>query len=234
VWDPQHSDGVLSAMFIAKRFVSLEYARAFTPQEQATRSGALAFWGYHAINLVSGAPKIASFSIDWIRQRICASRKLPSVFLSRKDGIYPLEFDAEHLPYKESRITLGSTTDSLGMPRIRIDWKVPEANFGGLASACFAFKEAIKCAGIAELQIDNDQMAHNILEALPVGGHHIGTARMGDDPKSSVVNKYGEAWGTRNLFIAGSAIFSTSGFANPTFTAVALALRQSDYIALGS
>jgi len=57
------------------------------------------------------------------------------------------------------------------------------------------------------------------------GGHHIGTARMGTDPRSSVVNSDCRVHGIGNLYIAGSAVFPTSSQANPTLTLVALALR---------
>jgi choline dehydrogenase-like flavoprotein len=67
---------------------------------------------------------------------------------------------------------------------------------------------------------------------VPQGGHHIGTVRMGDDASSSVVNPNGEVWGCRGLFVAGTAVFPTSGFANPTLTAVALAFRLAEYLVL--
>jgi choline dehydrogenase-like flavoprotein len=54
---------------------------------------------------------------------------------------------------------------------------------------------------------------------------------MGTDPSNSVVDANGEVWRTRGLFIAGCAVFPTGGFANPTLTAVALAMRQAHYLA---
>ncbi len=55
------------------------------------------------------------------------------------------------------------------------------------------------------------------------GGHHIGTARMGSDPRTSVVDANCRLHSVRNLYIAGSAVFPTSSQANPTLTIVALA-----------
>ena len=61
-------------------------------------------------------------------------------------------------------------------------------------------------------------------------GHHIGTTRMGDDPRTSVVNADGRIHGVSNLFVAGSATFPTSSQANPTLTIVALAVRLADHL----
>ena len=59
----------------------------------------------------------------------------------------------------------------------------------------------------------------------------MGTARMGNDPATSVVNSFGEAHDVPNLFIADGSIFVTSGSANPTCTITALALRIAEHIA---
>jgi gluconate 2-dehydrogenase alpha chain len=63
------------------------------------------------------------------------------------------------------------------------------------------------------------------------GGHHEGGTRMGSDPKTSVVNRYGQSWDIPNLFVIGSSTFpSMSGF-NPTLTIEALAYMSADAIA---
>jgi choline dehydrogenase-like flavoprotein len=53
---------------------------------------------------------------------------------------------------------------------------------------------------------------------------------MSDDPKQGVVDRDGRVHGYGNLYIAGSSIFPTSGYANPTLTIVALAIRLSDHL----
>jgi choline dehydrogenase-like flavoprotein len=60
--------------------------------------------------------------------------------------------------------------------------------------------------------------------------HHIGTTRMSTDPGQGVVDKNARVHGVDNLFLAGSSVFSTSGHANPTLLAVALALRLADFL----
>ncbi len=71
-------------------------------------------------------------------------------------------------------------------------------------------------------------------QAISKGGeiiHEVGTARMGDDPDSSVTNQYGQSWDIGNLFIADGSAFSTKAHKNPTLTIMALAWRSSDYLA---
>jgi choline dehydrogenase-like flavoprotein len=60
--------------------------------------------------------------------------------------------------------------------------------------------------------------------------HMIGTARMGADPETSVVNRWHQAWDVPNLFIMDESVLATGGVVNPTPTISALALRAASYI----
>ena len=60
--------------------------------------------------------------------------------------------------------------------------------------------------------------------------HHIGTTRMATDPNSGVVDDNCQVFGTQGLYVAGSSVFPTSGYANPTLTIVALSLRLASHI----
>ena len=73
------------------------------------------------------------------------------------------------------------------------------------------------------------------LEELPRNfwaRHHMGTCRMGDNPRTSVVDRNLQVHGTSNLFVAGSSAFVTSGTAHPTLTLTALSLRLWDHLRL--
>ena len=61
-------------------------------------------------------------------------------------------------------------------------------------------------------------------------GHHMGTTRMSESPKSGVVDVNCRVHGIANLYIASSSVFPTCGFANPTLTILALTLRLADHI----
>ena len=61
--------------------------------------------------------------------------------------------------------------------------------------------------------------------------HELGTARMGDDPKKSVLNKWNQSHDIRNLFVVDGSSFVTGGTQNPTMTILALSMRASEYAA---
>ena len=70
-----------------------------------------------------------------------------------------------------------------------------------------------------------------LISSHPIGGyHHMGTTRMGTDPRTSVTDPDGRVHGLANLWVAGSSLFPTGGWANPTLTIVALALRSAERI----
>jgi choline dehydrogenase-like flavoprotein len=60
--------------------------------------------------------------------------------------------------------------------------------------------------------------------------HEVGTARMGSDPKTSVLNKFNQSWDAKNLFVTDGASFTSSGCQNPTLTMMALTARACHYI----
>jgi choline dehydrogenase-like flavoprotein len=62
------------------------------------------------------------------------------------------------------------------------------------------------------------------------GSHHMGTTRMSDDPMQGVVDRNCKVHGIDNLFVAGSSVFPTGGFVNPTLTLTALAHRLGDHL----
>lgn len=226
ITDPTHGDPVLSAMFLVKRLIVSEYARRFG-DDHAT----LSLWMRHVMNVGSGTPQMLAFGIDWMFRRVLASRKLPSVFLYRSDGTYPLESNIEQLPNADSRVLLGSQTDPFGVPRLIVRWCTREDEVNTIGRAYRALRDAVLASGLGTVILEpNMEDLIRASLASPQGGHHIGTARMGENSNSSVVDTNCEVWSTHGLFLAGSAVFPTSGFANPTLSAVALSLRLADYI----
>jgi choline dehydrogenase-like flavoprotein len=72
--------------------------------------------------------------------------------------------------------------------------------------------------------------ANSMLGPPGLAIHELGTARMGNDPKKSVLNKFNQSWDVKNLFVTDGASFVSSGCQNPTLTMMALTVRACDYI----
>ena len=127
----------------------------------------------------------------------------------------------EDLPEEHNTVTLDDTLkDSDGIPSPKITYTLSENTQKMLAHGLARGAEVLDAAGAIEI---------NTVDLLrPAGWHLLGTARMGDDPKTSVVNSWGRSHDVRNLFIVDGSIFVTAGGLNPTSTIQALALHIAD------
>ncbi len=131
----------------------------------------------------------------------------------------------ENLPYADQTIDLDpNVRDAWGLPapRLTYDWRRPNE----LARVEFMMK---KMEEIGRAMGATHVWRAPLGPGAP-GAHHEGGTRMGTDPKTSVVNRYGQSWDIPNLFVIGSSTFpSMSGF-NPTLTIQALAYMSADAI----
>ncbi|RYG30810.1 MAG: GMC family oxidoreductase, partial [Burkholderiales bacterium] len=137
-------------------------------------------------------------------------------------------FMTEHFPNAESRVMLGTTSDALGMPRVRVEWAMTEADWRSFDSAIATFAQALGEAGIGRLIFPADRSEY--LKLSSSSRHHMGTTRMNKDPARGVVDETSRVHGVSNLYIAGSSVFPTSGIGNPTLTLLAMTYRLSDHI----
>ncbi|MBP2301138.1 FAD-dependent oxidoreductase [Azospirillum picis] len=145
---------------------------------------------------------------------------------------------AEQAPNPDSRLTLTADRDALGMPRAELDWRLTELDKHTVRVMVARMDSALKRLGLGAAVPspwleDPATLWYSdpLISAHPLGGyHHMGTVRMADDPARGVVDRNGKVHGVENLYVAGSAVFPTSGWANPTFTILALALRMGDHL----
>ena len=130
----------------------------------------------------------------------------------------------EDLPEERNRVTLDATmTDSDGLPAPRVTYSASANTRRMLAHGIVNASRVLREAGATQVLTD---------PLLRGGGWHLmGTARMGDDPERSVVDRYGQAHDADNLFVVDGSLFVTSAAVNPTPTIQALALWVADYIA---
>ncbi len=227
--DPGHGTGILSAMYLVKDGILPEYRRKLATIELAGRDRlrrGLRFWLAHAGNVARDAPALLGFGHRWLRQRILADRKLPYVVVRSRDGRYPLDVNAEQVPDAGNCVTLGGSRDAHGRPCLRVQWRLTEQDVDSLVRSLEVARDAFARSGCAALSLDDLRAA--AAAATPVGGHHIGTARMAATAQDGVVDADCTVHGVPNLSVAGAAVFPTCGHANPTLTAVALALRLAE------
>jgi hypothetical protein len=132
----------------------------------------LQVWRKHGGNVVADIPGLMRFGRNWLMRRVLAPRKLPSVFLYRKDGRYPLEFNAEQMPNSDSRVTLGNDTDSLGMPRLVVQWRFRDTEVDAICRAYRVLAFAVTKSGLGEVELD-PKVSDSVRSALvPQGAPH--------------------------------------------------------------
>jgi choline dehydrogenase-like flavoprotein len=144
--------------------------------------------------------------------------------------LYALYMRAEQAPNPDSRVTLGRELDRLGMPKVRLRWRIGELDRRSAVRSVRALARAFGSSGLGRLYsrpLEED----GFWDHVQGGNHHLGTARMHAEARKGVVGRDCRVHGVDNLYVAGSAVFPTFGFANPTLTIVALAVRLADHLA---
>ena len=130
---------------------------------------------------------------------------------------------AEDLPDEANHITLSSTvTDSSGIPAPEIHYRMSDNSRRMLDFHIERATESMDAAGAYKIEVDR-LMRYS-------GWHLLGTARMGDDPKTSVLDRWNRAHDVPNLYVVDGSCFVTSSGVNPTSTIVAIALRAADHM----
>ena len=147
--------------------------------------------------------------------------------------VLSVTWGAEQVPNRHCRVALTDERDQLGMRKIKLDWQLSELDHTNLIKTSHWIGREVGRLGIGRMR-QPDWFQNSISAALQhnKGGnfHHMGTLRFSDNPNHGVVDANCRVHGVENLYVAGSAVFPTSGYANPTLTIVALALRLADHL----
>ena len=134
----------------------------------------------------------------------------------------------ENTPNPDSRVTLTNELDGYGVPRVALNWRINALDAQALRRLCSLLGSLVGQAG-GRMNIDYQVRAGE----HPPGthqAHQMGTTRMSEDADQGVVNPDLRCHDLANLYVAGSSVFPTFGFANPTLTIVALSLRLADHL----
>ena len=140
---------------------------------------------------------------------------------------------AEQVPNPASRVTLSGKKDLLGNPQANLNWQVTDLDKHTVQSTMELIATEMSRLDIGRVKIEEWLQAGSGSEWSPRlrgGHHHMGTTRMADSPTEGVVDKNCKVHGIDNLFIAGSSVFPTGGYVNPTLTIVALSIRMAEHL----
>jgi choline dehydrogenase-like flavoprotein len=152
-----------------------------------------------------------------------------SSLTQRAPASYEAAYICECPPDPDSRVTLVDDVDALGLRRVQLDWHLPPDLDKNVRRALELLALDLGGAGIGRVRLNLEE-EEDVAPSVLNGHHHMGTTRMHRDPKHGVVDANCRVHGMTNLFVAGSSVFPTYSFDDPTLTIVALALRLSDHL----
>jgi choline dehydrogenase-like flavoprotein len=172
-------------------------------------------------------PVVNDFSISVYRRAV---RSFNKVLATTTFEVFRLNHMVEQAPNPNSRVLLSNEKDKFGQNRIQLDWQLTPFDIRSIIRAQEIIDDEFRRAGLGkvEIQMDSDKPPPD----LHGGWHHMGTTRMHNNPKEGVVDSNSRVYGVENLYIAGSSVFPTGGYANPVLTITALTIRLADHIKL--
>lgn len=130
----------------------------------------------------------------------------------------------ECLPYYENKVTLSrDKKDAWGMPLVEIDCSYKTNELSMLKDILHSGAEMLEKAGFTDISVNDTH------EAPGLGIHEMGTARMGRDPKTSILNGWNQVWDVRNVFVTDGACMTSNACQNPSLTYMALTARAANF-----
>jgi len=231
--DPMHRSGVLSAVFLALAYPPV--GRRLLPEAiRLAHTGPKPYRiREHLRNALLGMPGGVKDVYRIVKDRFIAKPRKPGFIVPNRGGRYALHYHAEQIPLGESRITLGDETDQFGAPRAVIDLRFSDQYVRSVIDSHRILYDALRANRIGSLEYwyPTEELPEKVYVQAADGFHQAGTTRMGTDPSSSVVDSNLRVHGMNNLHVASSSVFPTTGQANSTLLAVALAVRLAERVA---
>ncbi len=145
----------------------------------------------------------------------------------REEWPYPIRLYTwgEMLARKENHVRINyDKKDHWGIPVLHIECQWSDNELTMMKDAVDTAQEMLRAAGAEITEVNYTPRSPGTCI------HEIGTARMGTDPKTSVLNAFNQSWDVKNLFVTDGASFPSSGCANPTLTMMAVTARACDYL----
>lgn len=134
----------------------------------------------------------------------------------------------ECVPSPDNRITLTQDKDPIGRPKICLNWRLKDQDLDSTDRFHRYLSRCLETENIGRLILPAD--LEQWRQATESGKHPMGTTRIHENPRQGVVDRNCKVHGTDNLYVVGSSVFPTVGYANPTLTLVALTIRLADHL----
>jgi hypothetical protein len=140
----------------------------------------------------------------------------------------------EQSPQSTGQIRLDTERDPLGFLRAKVSWRASPQELHSIRTFIRVLGESLQVRGLGRIiadpgiERDDDALIAKFRESY----HHIGGTRMAITPTQGVVDPDLRVFGTENLYICSTSVFPSAGFANPTHTLLALAVRLADRLAM--
>jgi choline dehydrogenase-like flavoprotein len=177
----------------------------------------------YTMQVLRGAPPVETAVSGYFMRQVPLGAEHHAKFNRLFNRTAGIAIITEDLPEPENRVELDPDhCDSSGMPGVKVFYKLGDNTSRMLKHGIEMSKQVFTAAGA--------KVTSSFAPVKNTGWHLMGTARMGDDPATSVVNKFGQAHAVKNLFIVDSSIFVTAGAVNPVATAQALTLMACDHL----
>jgi choline dehydrogenase-like flavoprotein len=178
-----------------------DYLRGFGYQGAADRAG----WGREIAELGVGAP-------------------LKDALQEPGDWLIGMTAFGEVLPNHKNRISLDKDKrDKWGLPVLAFDCEIRENEKKMRIDMANDAAEMLEAAGVKKVS------PHDNAYVLGQGIHEMGTARMGRDPKTSVLNKHNQVWDAPNVFVTDGACMTSASCVNPSLTYMAMTARAANF-----
>lgn len=205
----QSSIGPHGACILSQQFYETDASRDFVR-------------GY-TLQVLRGAPPIETASHGYFMRQIPLGPDHHKKFAKMYNKTAGIAVISEDLPEMHNRIELdASHCDAHGMPGVKVHYTLSDNTKKMLKHGMATSKQVLEAAG-AKVSAAFAPVKHT-------GWHLMGTTKMGQDPETSVVNRYGQVHGVPHLFVVDSSVFVTSGAVNPVATAQAFTLWACEYI----
>ena len=186
---------------------------------------------YNVLHKVLRNPVGATRSaLGLVRQKYSAAE--PYLMLRMSDMRYGLRYHGEQIPSSSSRAFLKPEQDADGQFKLEVSFRYLPQDIRGTLHAHLALDSWLKDRKMGKLIFDvaPEKLEEHIVGQAKDGYHQIGLTKMGVNRNHAVVNQNCRVIDIANLYIAGSSVFPTSGQANPTLPAVALAIRLAEHL----